>query len=89
MHLRQRSAARPLAGIAREIAREEKLQFKLAAIHSEQDKTYLKQKLAQGKITPLANAPHLDEGVIDRSAHIVGMAGYRAFRRGSRQRRAT
>jgi ribosome modulation factor len=68
-----------LVGIARDIAREEKLSFKLAAIHSEQDKGYLKRKLRERKITPLANAPHFDEQVIDRSAHIVGMAGIEPF----------
>ena len=68
-----------LVGIARTIAREEKLSFKLAAIHSEQDKGYLRRKLREGKITPLANAPHLDEQVIERSAHIVGMAGIEPF----------
>ena len=68
-----------LVGIARGIAREEKLGFKLAAIHSEQDKGYLKRKFVEGKITPLANAPELTEAVIDRSAHIVGMAGIEPF----------
>jgi len=68
-----------LVGIAREIAREEKLSFKLAAIHSEQDKGYLKKKLREGKITPLANPPELTEQVIDRSTHIVGMAGIEPF----------
>ncbi len=68
-----------LTRIAREIAREDKLTFKMAAIHSEQDKGYLKRKLGAQKITPLANAPHLDEAVIDRSAHIVGMAGIEPF----------
>jgi len=68
-----------LVGIAREIAREEKLSFRLAAIHSEQDKGYLKRKFREGKITPLANAPDLSEAVIDRSAHIVGMAGIEPF----------
>jgi hypothetical protein len=68
-----------LVGIAREIAREEKLSFRLAAIHSEQDKGYLKQKLREGKVSPLANAPEFNEGVIDRSAHIVGMAGIEPF----------
>ena len=68
-----------LVGIAREIAREEKLSFRLAAIHSEQDKTYLKRKFREGKVTPLANAPELTEAVIDRSAHIVGMAGIEPF----------
>jgi hypothetical protein len=64
-----------LARLAREIAREDKLTFKLATIRSEQDKGYLKKKLREGKIQPLANAPDFDEGVIDRSAHIVGMCG--------------
>jgi hypothetical protein len=68
-----------LVGIVRDIAREEKLRFKLAAIHSEQDKGYLKQKLREGKITPLSNAPVFNEQVIDRSAHIVGMAGIEPF----------
>src|SRR5574341_1851194 len=64
-----------LARFAREIAREEKLSFRLATIASEQDKGYLKEKLRERKITPLANAPVLDEAVIDRSTHIVGMCG--------------
>ena len=68
-----------LAGIAREIAREDKLSFKLATIRSEQDKGYLKKKLREGKIKPLANAPVLDEGVIDRSVHIVGMCGIEPY----------
>lgn len=68
-----------LVAIAREIAREEKLSFKLAAIHSEQDKGYLKRKLREKKVTPLANAPEVNEAVIDRSAHIVGMAGIEPF----------
>jgi hypothetical protein len=68
-----------LAGIAREIAREDKLSFKLATIASEQDKGYLKKKLREGKIKPLANAPVLDEAVIDRSAHIVGMCGIEPY----------
>jgi len=68
-----------LAGIARDIAREDKLKFKLAVIHSEQDKDYLKKKLREGRIKPLANAPKLDEAVIDRSAHIVGMCGIEPY----------
>ena len=62
--------------IALEIAQEEGLSFRLALIRSEQDKSYLKQRLREGKITPLDPAPQLDEDVIDRSAHIVGMMGH-------------
>ena len=65
--------------IAKEIAREEGLHFKLAIIHSEQRKDYLKKKLAEGKIRPLKPAPLFDEKVIDRSEHIVGMMGAEPF----------
>lgn len=68
-----------LVSITREIAREEKLSFRLGTIHSEQDKSYLKKKLYDGMIRPLANAPTLNDAVIDRSAHIVGMAGVEPF----------
>ena len=68
-----------LLGIAREIAHEERLSFKLAAVYSEQDKDYLKRKLRENRISPLANAPPFDNDVIDRSAHIVGMAGIEPF----------
>ncbi|MBI1966102.1 MAG: acyclic terpene utilization AtuA family protein [Betaproteobacteria bacterium] len=68
-----------LVRTARDIAREDKLSFKLAAIRSEQDKGYLKRKLREGRIRPLANAPKLDAAVIDRSAHIVGMCGVEPY----------
>ena len=68
-----------LVGIARDIAREERLQFKLAAIRSEQDRGYLKRKLKEGRITPLANAPRLDESVIERASHVVGLAGIEPY----------
>lgn len=61
--------------IVREIAREEGLHFKMAVIHSEQDKGYLKKKMAEGKIKPLKPVRPYDESVIDRSEHIVGMMG--------------
>ena len=60
--------------IAREIAAEEGLHFRLALIKSEQDSDYLKRRLREGRIRPLDPAPPLDEEVIDRS-HIVGMMG--------------
>lgn len=61
--------------IVREIAREEGLRFKLALIHAEQDKEYLKRRLREGRIKPLHPAPDFDETVIDRSERIVGMMG--------------
>jgi hypothetical protein len=61
--------------IALEIAAEEGLKFKLACIHSEQDKAYVKRRLKEGRIAPLHPAPHFDEDTIDRATHIVGMMG--------------
>jgi hypothetical protein len=68
-------------GILREIAREDRLSFKLAVIHAEQDKRYLKSRLAAGKIRPLASAPALDEATIDRAERIVGMMGPEPYMR--------
>lgn len=61
--------------IVREIAREHDLHFKLAIIHSEQNKDWLKRKLRDGKIHPLGQAAPLTESVLDRAERIVGMMG--------------
>ncbi|MGE5522628.1 MAG: acyclic terpene utilization AtuA family protein [Rhodospirillaceae bacterium] len=61
--------------LVHEIAREDASHFKLAVIHSEQDKDWLKDRLTAGKITPLGSAPPLTSEVIDRSERIVGMMG--------------
>ena len=41
--------------------------FRLALIHAEQDKAYLKRRLREGRIKPLSPAPRFDAGTIDRS----------------------
>lgn len=61
--------------LLREICGEEQLHFELALIRAEQDRSYLKRGLADGRIRPLDPAPELHEEVIDRSAHIVAMMG--------------
>ncbi|MEQ8194002.1 MAG: acyclic terpene utilization AtuA family protein [Rhodospirillales bacterium] len=68
-------------GVLKEIVKEEKLSLKVALIHSEQKKDYLKKKMRAGKIHPLDNPPPYDEAVIDRSEHIVGMAGKEPFQK--------
>lgn len=68
-----------ILGIVQKIAEVEGLHFRLAVIHSEQDKRYLLDKLQAGKIKPLSNAPPISEEVIRRSKHIVGMAGVEPF----------
>ena len=62
-----------------DIAATEGLSFRLALIHAEQDKAYLKRRLREGRIRPLNPAPPFDENVIDRSEHIVGMMGAEPF----------
>lgn len=61
--------------ILREIAREHDLHFKLALIHSEQDKAWLKGRLKEDRVHPLGAAAPLTEAVIDRAERIVGMMG--------------
>jgi hypothetical protein len=50
-------------------------------IHAQQDKSYLKQRLASGRIKPLWAAPPFDAAVIDRSERIVGMMGAEPYLR--------
>lgn len=61
--------------ILREIAREHDLHFKLAMIHSEQNKSWLKERLRAGRIKPLGAVKPLTDAVIDRAERIVGMMG--------------
>ena len=58
-----------------EISREHGLHFKLAMIHSEQDKGWLKARLRSNRVHPLGVAPPLTDAVIDRAERIVGMMG--------------
>ncbi len=67
--------------IVGEVVEETDLHFKMAIIHSEQDKDYIKRKLAEGKIEPLNPygftdfTPELAGEVVDRCSHIVGVMG--------------
>lgn len=67
------------AELAREIAREDKLDFKMALIDSEQDKAFLARKSAEGKTRALAGLPALDGETIERATRIVGLMGPEPF----------
>jgi hypothetical protein len=67
--------------IVKEVAAEESLAFKLAVIHAQQDKGYLRKRLREGRIKALDPAPHFDEDTIERSACIVGMMGAEPYMR--------
>jgi hypothetical protein len=60
--------------IAREVAAEEKIRFRLATIKSDQSPQYLRQRHAEGRIKALNPAPKLDADVWD-TCHVVGMIG--------------
>jgi hypothetical protein len=70
-----------VAGMARDIARQDGLHFKLALIQAEQDKVSVKRRVAAGRVRPLALQPALTDAVIDRSSRIVGMMGPEPFAR--------
>jgi acyclic terpene utilization AtuA family protein len=70
-----------VVGIVREIARDDGLHFRLAVIHSEQDKGWVKQMLRTGRVKALRNVAPLDDATIERATRIVGMMGPEPFQR--------
>ena len=68
-----------VASMAREIAREDGLRFKMATIQAEPDKADLKRRAAAGTIHGLARQPPLTDAAIDRATRIVGMMGPEPF----------
>lgn len=70
-----------VAQIAREVAREDNLRFRMALIHADQEPAKVKSWLNAGRITALRNVPKLTEPTIERSAKIVGMMGAEPFMR--------
>ncbi|USQ85849.1 hypothetical protein NFX46_20140 [Streptomyces phaeoluteigriseus] len=60
--------------IARAIATEEKLHFKLGLIYSDQPTERLEELYDAGRIAPLAHAPEIDRELFGRS-HTVPMMG--------------
>ena len=65
--------------IIHEIAREEKLTFKMAVIPTDIEKRAVHEALDAGKITPLDLVPPLTHEMIDACPHIVAQAGVEPF----------
>lgn len=66
--------------VVKEIAEEKNLHFKMAVIHSEVSKEYIKKKLKEGKIHPLSDSvPPLTEDDIDNTVRVVGQMGVTPF----------
>ncbi|HVZ10433.1 acyclic terpene utilization AtuA family protein [Rhodopila sp.] len=68
-----------VADMARQIAREDGLHFKMALIQAEQDKSSVKRRIAAGRVSPLAHQPVLTDATVDRAERIVGMMGPEPF----------
>lgn len=64
-----------VAGMVEEIAAEEGLSLRVARIYSEQSTEVLKERLAAGRIEPLAPLGPLTAEQLDRCDHIVGLLG--------------
>jgi hypothetical protein len=65
--------------IIAEIAREEHLSFKLAVVHSEQNKDYLRGRLHAGKVAPMPGVPPLTEERLDGCERVVAQMGMEPF----------
>jgi hypothetical protein len=68
-----------VAQLARDIAREDDLHFRMALIHAEPERDDLLARLAAGRVRPLAGLPPLEAEVVGRATRIVGMMGPEPF----------
>jgi hypothetical protein len=68
-----------IAELARDIAREDDLHFRMALIHAEPERDDLLARLAAGRVRPLAGLPPLEAEVVGRATRIVGMMGPEPF----------
>ena len=64
-----------MLAITREIATELTLNLKVATLYSEQQSTFVKERLVQGRVTSLEPVIAIDEAALDSMSHIVALAG--------------
>jgi hypothetical protein len=68
-----------VAEMARRIAKEERLSFRLACIYSEQSADNIVTALSEGRVQPLPPCGPLDEATVRSCSHIVGLMGHEPF----------
>jgi hypothetical protein len=61
--------------ILEELIREDERRVRVAYVHAELDKEFLKAELAAGRITPMRNVPALTDKAIDSATAIVAQMG--------------
>lgn len=69
------SAVDWMLDITKEIAAEQGRPLKIAVLRSSQDPASVAEANAQGRVTPLTNAPQIDETAITACSNIVALAG--------------
>lgn len=67
--------------IAEEIAKEKGLSFRMAVIHAEQPKDFIKEKIGEGKVAPLGPINDLTDEDVDETHRVVGMMGVEPFQK--------
>ncbi|WP_217651186.1 acyclic terpene utilization AtuA family protein [Geodermatophilus nigrescens] len=65
-----------VAGIAATVLREEELDLTVARVYSEQDAADLKERLNEGRISPLPPLGELDADTLESCTHVVGVMGH-------------
>lgn len=65
--------------IVRQIAREQRLDMRVAIIHADMPRSLVKQMLREGRIHTIGPIPQIDEATVDRASNIVGQMGQEAF----------
>ena len=65
--------------VIRNVAESLGLRFRMAVIHAEIEKDYVRGKLREGKINPLGPVPELTEDEVEASVRIVGQMGVEPF----------
>jgi hypothetical protein len=68
-----------VAEIARRIAKEERLSFRLACIYSEQSADTIVDAMNDGRTQPLSPSAPLDEAMVRSCGHIVAVMGHETF----------
>lgn len=61
--------------ILEDLVREHRWRLRVAYVHAELDKEFLKAELAAGRIAPMRNVPPLSDKAIDSATRIVGQMG--------------
>lgn len=63
----------------RDIAQQERMDFKMAVIRADMPRDYVARQLASGRVHPLGSIPPLDEAAIYAAGQLVGQMGNDAF----------